>query len=224
MSRTPEWIVAVTGASGTVYARRLVAVLTQAGVVVHLVVSDAGARVMAEEDGLKVNPRCPSPEDWGDVQGDRVIPYNARDIGAAIASGSVRVDGCVVVPCTMATLGAVATATPRNLIHRAADVTLKEGRRLILVPRETPLHAVHLEHMASLSRLGVRIVPAMPGFYHAPQSIDDLVDMMVMKITDQMGLTLDLVPRWKSRPDVASVPQASLVGRASRPSPEEGQP
>lgn len=199
MSRKPEWILSVTGASGTVYARRLLEVLTQNGVVVHLVLSEAAARVMAEEDGITINAAAPQVERLGAVNSDHVVVYNPKDIGAAIASGSVRVMGNVVVPCSMATLGAIATATPRNLIHRAADVTLKEGRRLILVPRETPLHALHLEHMATLARMGVAIVPAMPGFYHQPRSIEDLVDMLVMKITDQMGLQLDLVPRWKSQ-------------------------
>ena len=199
MSRKAEWILSVTGASGTVYARRLLEVLTQNGVVVHLVISEAAARVMAEEDGFSISAAAPQVERLGAVNSDHVVTYNPKDIGAAIASGTVRVAGNVVVPCSMATLGAIATATPRNLIHRAADVTLKEGRRLILVPRETPLHALHLEHMATLARMGAAIVPAMPGFYHQPRCIEDLVDMLVMKITDQMGLQLDLVPRWKSR-------------------------
>jgi 4-hydroxy-3-polyprenylbenzoate decarboxylase len=197
---SPEWIVGVSGASGTVYARRLLEVLTQNGVVVHLVVSEAAARVMKEEDGITVSAQSPKAASFGDVEADRIIPYNIKDIGAAIASGSVRVQGMVIAPMSMATLGSIATATPTNLLQRAADVTLKEGRRLILVPRETPMHAIHLRHMADLAAMGVRVVPAMPGFYHQPKTLEDLVDMMVMKITDQMGLSLDLVPRWKSQP------------------------
>jgi 4-hydroxy-3-polyprenylbenzoate decarboxylase len=128
---------------------------------------------------------------------DNVYFYNPRDIGAKIASGSALFDGMVIVPCTMGTLGAIAHGICDNLIHRAADVTLKEGRKLVIVPRETPLSAIHLENMLSLTRVGARIVPAMPGFYHQPAQISDLVDMMVMKIFDQMGIRTDLVQRWK---------------------------
>ena len=119
----------------------------------------------------------------------------------------------VIVPCTMGTLAAVANGICDNLVQRAADVTLKEGRKLIMVPRETPLSAIHLENMLKLSRAGVRMVPAMPGFYHQPQSIDQLVDMMVMKILDQMGIHRDLVQRWGHDLDQGS-PLRSIVGRS----------
>ena len=148
------------------------------------------------------------------------ILYNVKDIGARIASGSALFSGMVVVPCSMGTLGAISSGLCQNLIHRAADVTLKEGRKLILVPRETPLSAIHLENMLKLSRIGAVILPAMPGFYHQPVAISDLVDMLVMKILDQMGLSSNLVTRWKEHEDPESVPHLSpvvpIVGERAR--------
>jgi 4-hydroxy-3-polyprenylbenzoate decarboxylase len=126
----------------------------------------------------------------------RVTMHDFHDIGASIASGSHPTRGMVVVPCSMKTLAAVAHGYAENLIARVADVVLKERRRLILVPRETPLSAIHLQNMLRLARLGVAIVPAMPGFYHRPATIDDLVEMLVMRILDQMGFEIDLAKRW----------------------------
>lgn len=192
------WIVGVTGASGTVYGRRLVQLLIehQPEIEIELVFSEAALRVMREEEGIKTGiSSCRLSQVLG-FETDRVRIHNNRDIGASIASGSYLTSGMVIVPCSMATLGAVAHGIPQNLIHRAADVIIKEGRKLILVPRETPLSAIHLENLLKLSRLGACIFPAMPGFYHQPKSIAELVDMMVMRIMDQMGIAAAGMKRW----------------------------
>jgi 4-hydroxy-3-polyprenylbenzoate decarboxylase len=128
---------------------------------------------------------------------DKVIVHPASDIGATIASGSYLSDAMIIVPCSMSSLACIATGVARDLVHRAADVMIKESRRLILVPRETPLHAIHLENMLKLAQLGVRIVPAMPGFYHAPQTIDELVDHFVYRLLDHLGVAHDQQTRWQ---------------------------
>jgi flavin prenyltransferase len=199
------YIVAITGASGSVYGIRLVQVLGEAAVPVELVVSDTAKIVMQEEGD------CPGFEGlypWvgkGDrhplqkAQGEPVPNiriHDFHDFTASIASGSYPVEGMVIIPCSMGTLGAIASGLSQNLIHRAADCTIKEGRKLVLVPRETPLSAIHLENMLKLSRLGVRIVPAMPAFYSGQQSIQELIDFMVGKTLDQMGIPHALYPRW----------------------------
>jgi 4-hydroxy-3-polyprenylbenzoate decarboxylase len=122
--------------------------------------------------------------------------YPIEDVGASIASGSFRTAGMAIVPCSMGTLSGIAQGASGNLLERAADVMLKEGRPLVLVPRETPLNAIHLEHMLRLARLGVRIVPAMPAFYHRPRTMEDLVDFVVGKILDAMGIDHELFKRW----------------------------
>ena len=204
-----KWIIGVTGASGMKYALRLIELASQTLQEAHVVFSEAALVVLREEEGLKLSSSRLSTDNLFGKECKNVFFYNPKDIGAAIASGSMLFDGMVVAPCTMGTLGAIASGQCLNLIHRAADVTLKEGRKLILVPRETPLSAIHLENMLRLSKLGVSIVPAMPGFYHNPASISDLVDMMVMKIMDQMGIHRDIVPRWGS--------DASHVQRSDNP-------
>ena len=193
---SPTWIVGVTGASGMPYSLKLLDVLEQVCDEVHVVFSEAALRVLQEEEGKKLKPSRLSSEALIDRESDKLFFYDNKDIGAAIASGSFLTNGMVIVPCSMGTLGAVSNGLCQNLIHRAADVVLKEGRELVIVPRETPLSAIHLENMLKLSRMGTRVVPAMPGFYQQPESLSDLVDMMVMKILDQMGIHRELVPRW----------------------------
>ena len=122
--------------------------------------------------------------------------FSPKDFTAPIASGSYPTQGMIVIPCSMGTLGAIAAGVSQNLIHRAADCTLKEGRKLVMVPRETPLNAIHLENMLKLSRLGVRIVPAMPGFYSGAKSLEDMIDFMVGKVLDQFEFEHALYPRW----------------------------
>ena len=198
-------IVGVSGASGMRYALRTIEVLSENCSEVHVVFSEAALRVLREEEGIKVRALKPNQAALFGREMSNLVFHDPRDIGASIASGSKLFDGMVIVPCSMSTLGAIANGMPSNLLQRCADVTIKEGRRLVMVPRETPLSALHLENMLKLARIGVRMLPAMPGFYHQPKIIDDLVDMMVMKILDQLGLHCDLVKRWEpDQPGTAS--------------------
>ncbi|WP_021879526.1 MULTISPECIES: UbiX family flavin prenyltransferase [Paenibacillus] len=193
-----RWVVGITGASGAVYGVRLVEELLRARVQVQLVVTDSGWRVLKEELGWNASKRTEALElAFGDALSEgRLRLYPNGDIGANIASGSYRVQGMAIVPCSMGTLSAVAHGSSDNLMTRAADVMMKEGRKLILMPRETPMHAVHLENMLKLSRMGVSIVPAMPAFYYGPRTMEDLVDFLVGKLMDVMGLEHDLFRRW----------------------------
>lgn len=180
-------VIGITGASGSIYALRLLEVLHELGHEIHAVVTDSGWQVLAYECGV-------SREDLA----SRVdVLYDNDNIGAAIASGSFRVDAMVVLPCSMKTVAGIAHSMSENLLTRAADVMLKEGRKLVLVPRETPMHAIHLENLLKLAQLGVKIVPAAPGFYHRPQTIAELVDMLVGKVCDQLGVDVDLFARWE---------------------------
>jgi 4-hydroxy-3-polyprenylbenzoate decarboxylase len=196
-------VVAVTGASGIVYARRLCEELAARPVRVRLVMSEAGALVMKEELGVSVDL-----EDGASViralagKGAKKFRYDHfKNIGAGISSGSYAFDAMVVVPCTTGTLGGIASGISRNLIERAAEVTLKERRNLILVVRETPLSLVALENMAAVVRAGGCVLPAMPGFYHLPKTVDDLVDFLVGKILSQLGLEHRLIRRRVERED-----------------------
>ena len=199
--KNQSWIIGVTGASGIRYAIRLLQVLPGLVKELHVVFSESALRVLNDEEGIAVSQSNLSYERLCGAQAPNVSIYNPKDIGARIASGSCITEGMVVVPCSMSTLGALAHGVPTHLVHRAADVVLKEGRKLIVVPRETPLSPIHLENMFTLSRYGVRILPAMPAFYTRPQTIEDLVDHMVMKILDTMGVPNALVPRWKEAPE-----------------------
>lgn len=180
-------VVGITGASGSVYALRLVEVLKKAGHEVHAVVTDSGWQVLEYECGVKQAGLAARVD----------VLYDNANVGAAIASGSFKVDAMVVLPCSMKTVASIAHSMSDNLLTRAADVMLKEGRNLVLVPRETPMHAIHLENLLKLAKLGVKIVPAAPGFYHRPKNIEDLVDMLVGKICDQLNVDVDLFPRWE---------------------------
>ncbi len=193
-------IVGITGASGSIYAQRLLASLNASPDVsqVDLVISQAGVRVTGEELGLNVagSDRRVVRELLGQ-DSEKVIVHSANDIGASIASGSHLNDAMVIVPCSMSTLGAIANGVTRDLVHRAADVILKENRLLALVPRETPLNVIHLENMLKLSRSGVRIIPAMPSFYHHPLTIDDLIDHFVHRLLDHLGVSHEQLTRWE---------------------------
>jgi flavin prenyltransferase len=192
--------VGITGASGSVYAQQLLRRLHECSDVarIDLVITKAGVRVVGEELGVNVAGTEPRVvRDLIGIESDKVIVHPATDIGATIASGSYLADAMVIVPCSMSSLACIATGLVRDLVHRAADVMLKENRPLILVPRETPLHAIHLENMLKLARLGVRIVPAMPSFYHAPQTIDDLVEHFTHRLLDHLGVTHEQTTRWE---------------------------
>lgn len=191
-----RWIIAISGASGAIYGVRLCEVLLSRGYPLHLIISDAGWRVLHEELGWNATNRRETLEQQFSRYAGQFEYVPVKDIGASIASGSYRTRGMVIVPCSMGTLAGVAAGISDNLIKRAADVMLKEGRRLILVPRETPLHAIHLENMLKLAKMGATIVPAMPAFYYGPSTMDELVDFLVGKILDNMGIEHQLFRRW----------------------------
>jgi 4-hydroxy-3-polyprenylbenzoate decarboxylase len=193
-----RWVVGITGASGAIYGITLCRQLLSAGYHVHLVITDAGWRVIKEELDWDASHRldCLNKAFESALTDGRMTYHPLNDIGASIASGSFRCEGMVVMPCSMGTLSAISSGASTNLLTRAGDVMLKEGRPLLLVPRETPLHAIHLENMLKLARLGVRIIPAMPAFYNGPQSIEDIVSFMVGKVMDNMGIEHNLYKRW----------------------------
>jgi flavin prenyltransferase len=184
---------AITGASGAPYAVRLLGGLNAAGVPLRLIVSAYGMRLLAEEAGIDgVDALRAATGDWS-----RVELYEPGNRGATPASGSAASRGMVVCPCSMGTLAAIAGGASRSLIERAADVALKERRPLILVPRETPLSLIHIENMARVTRAGAIVLPASPGFYHRPRSIEELVDFVVARIMDHLDVPFEAA-RWES--------------------------
>lgn len=196
-----ELTVAITGASGTVYAHRTLQLLASSGVVetINLIMSGTAATVAQVEMGA--NLKDPTPEKlnaWlGLAPDSKLIRYWRLDnLAAKPSSGSNKQAGMIIVPCSMGTLGAIASGAGTNLIHRAADVCLKEGRKLVVVPRETPLNAIHLENMLKLSHAGARILPAMPGFYHRPKTVDELVDHLCFRILDQFDIPHQRKTQW----------------------------
>ena len=186
----------VTGASGAPYAARLLRALADAGCEVGLTASAAGVEVLATE--LYGDPSLPREEVLQRFVGDApgVTVYAVNDYGSPYASGSAKVDAYVVCPCSMSTVGTLAAGAMANLIHRAASVALKEGRKLVLVPRETPLSSIHLSGLATLQTAGATILFAAPGFYHGAETIADLVDFVVARILDQLGIDHKLTARW----------------------------
>jgi len=188
-------VVAITGASGAPYAVRLLAALTDARRRVQLIFSAHGLRLLQTE--VDIDSAQALRTRVGAAAWDRyVTAFDDNDRGAAPASGSARNAGMVICPCSMGTLSAIAAGSSRSLVERAADVALKERRRLILVPRETPLSAVHLENMLRVTRAGAIVLPAAPGFYHRPLAISDLVDFVVARVLDHLDVPHRLVPRW----------------------------
>lgn len=187
-------VLAITGASGAPYAVRLLEVLARHRVPVWLIVSSHGWRLLGTEAGLadEAALRTATGGDWSSI-----TTYADTDRGARPASGSARSAGMVICPCSMGTVAAVAHGTSRSLVERAADVALKERRKLILVPRETPLSLVHLRNLTAVTEAGAVVLPAAPGFYHRPAGIPDLVDFVVQRILDQLDLGLDIAPRWQ---------------------------
>jgi 4-hydroxy-3-polyprenylbenzoate decarboxylase len=179
-------VVAITGATGAIFGVRLLEVLRQVGVETHLILSGWGARTLAHETNYSIKQ----------VKLLANTVYSPNDMGAAVSSGSFLTDGMVIAPCSVRTLAAIATGQGDNLIHRAADVTLKERRKLVLAVRETPLTAIHLENMLKLSRMGVVVCPPVPAFYNHPTSIEDLVTNTVERLLDQFDVHVDLRPRW----------------------------
>jgi flavin prenyltransferase len=179
-------IVGITGASGTIFGVRLLEVLQQFDIETHLVMSQWAARTLVHETNYSV----------AQVQALASERHAIGDVGAAIASGSFQTLGMIIAPCSMRTLGAIAHGVGDNLIHRAADVVLKERRQLVLAVRESPLNEIHLENMLKLSRMGVSICPPTPAFYNHPKSLDDVVSYTVTRLLDQFGLNVSSVARW----------------------------
>ncbi|MFC4777561.1 UbiX family flavin prenyltransferase [Paenibacillus sp. GCM10023252] len=201
--RLRRFVVGITGASGSIYGVRLVEELLHAQFHVHLIITEAGWRVLKEELGWSASSRQAALQArFGEaLEQNRLTVHPNADIGASIASGSYQVEGMAVIPCSMGTLASIAHGISDDLMTRAADVMLKEGRKLLLVPRETPLHAIHLENMLQLARLGVRMIPAMPAFYYGPQSMDDMINFLVGKVMDNIPVDHQLYRRWGDEPD-----------------------
>ena len=202
-----EFAVGWCGGSGVRYGIRLVEVLLASGHRVHLSATEAALRVLRHEEGIELDAQAP---DLGalfasDLRG-RLQVHDRRAVEAAPASGSAGIAATILVPCSMGTLARIAHGFSSNLIERAADVALKEGRRLVIVPRETPLSTLHLRNMLALSETGAVILPAMPGFYHAPRTVEDLVDFVVAKILDRIGVDSELIRRWRTPGTTAQSP------------------
>jgi 4-hydroxy-3-polyprenylbenzoate decarboxylase len=193
--KAPPIVFAITGASGAPYGVRLLQQLVTHKVPVSLILSSHGVRLLATETRVK-NAAGLRRAVGASAFDKYVTMFDDGDRGAAPASGSARSRGMVICPCSMGTLSAIAHGSSRSLVERAADVALKERRKLVLVPRETPLSAVHLENMLRVTNAGAVVLPAAPAFYHRPRSIDDLVDFVVARILDHLDVTHDLVPRW----------------------------
>jgi 4-hydroxy-3-polyprenylbenzoate decarboxylase len=197
-----ELTVAITGASGTIYAERTLIHLAASGAVstINLIMSGTAGIVAQVETGTNSlrEPTIEKINEWLNLPREsKLIRFWRLDnLAAKPASGSNKQAGMIVVPCSMGTLGAIASGAGTNLIHRAADVCLKEGRKLVLVPRETPYNAIHLENMLRLSRAGARILPASPGFYHKPTTIEELVDHLVFRILDQFDIPHSRKTQW----------------------------
>ena len=187
-------IVGITGATGSVYGVRVLERLREAGVESHLILTRWGARTLLHE----------TPYSKEHVESLATQAYNPADMGAAISSGSFKTDGMIVAPCSAKTLGAIANGYGDNLVHRAADVTLKERRRLVLALREAPLSDIHLENMLKLSRMGAIVMPPVPAFYTLPQSVDDIVNHTVARLLDLFGVGVKGAVRWTGEMKVRS--------------------
>lgn len=187
-------VVGITGATGAVFGVRLLEALHAAEVETHLVLSKWGQQTVEHELGLGV----------AELRDRATVVHGSNNMAATISSGSFRTEGMVIAPCSMRTVGAIAHGYGESLVHRAAEVVLKERRRLVLVPRETPLSEVHLENLLKLARMGVTILPPMPAFYNRPSSVDDIVDHIVARVLDQFGIDAAFARRWDGRMEQAA--------------------
>lgn len=187
-------IIAITGATGAIFGIRVLSCLKECGVESHLIISKWAQRTIEHETSFSV----------ADVRALADVNYSTSDMGATVSSGSFQTDGMVVVPCSMRTLSAIAHGIGDHLVHRAADVILKERRRLVLVAREMPLSTVHLENMLKLSQKGVTILPPVPAFYNNPRSLDDMVDHIAARVLDQFGIAATFAKRWDGRMKTAA--------------------
>jgi 4-hydroxy-3-polyprenylbenzoate decarboxylase len=197
MSAHAPLVMAITGASGAPYALKLLESLLAANRRVSLIVTEHGRRLLSTESDIKDESALRAragPKAWDGL----VTVFDDGDRGATPASGSARSSGMVICPCSMGTLSAVAAGSSRSLVERAADVALKERRKLVLVTRETPLSAIHLQNMLRVTRAGAVVLPATPGFYHRPSTVDDMVTFVVARVLDQLGVEHELARRWSS--------------------------
>ena len=201
MNQKKRWVLGIAGATGSAYGLRLLQVLNQKGYDVDVILSDAGRIVAREETGINfpadANSSLGLLKEELKINAETVRVFNNHDFETPPASGSNPVEGMIIAPCSMGTLAAIAHGLADNLIRRSADVMIKQRRPLILLPRETPLSTIHLENMLSLSKLGVVILPPMPAFYHKPKRIEDIIDFVVGRVLDVIGIDHDLYPRWK---------------------------
>lgn len=179
-------VVAITGSSGVIYGVRFLRACSKLGIETHLVVSRTAEIILGLEVGMK-------KEDLGKLA---TRSYDPEELTAPISSGSYPIDGMVIIPCSIKTMGAIANGVTSDLISRAADVALKSGKPLVLVPRETPFNLIHIENMLKLKRAGATILPASPAFYHAPKTVEDLVDYVVGRVLEMLGVEHDLYRRW----------------------------
>jgi 4-hydroxy-3-polyprenylbenzoate decarboxylase len=187
-------VIGITGASGSIYSVRLIEELLKKGIFVHIICTENGKKVMKFETDLDI-------DEWIINLKEKYNHVSLEDINnlfSGVASGSFKFDAMIILPCSMGTLAEISNGLAKNLLCRAADVALKENRRLIIVPRETPLNAIHLENMLKLAKLGVSILPAMPGFYHKPESMEDLINFVVGKILDSLSIENTLFKKWGS--------------------------
>ena len=201
-SATGRLVVAITGASGAPYALRFLQEATRHYKEIYVALSDQALQVISVETGRVVNARNLSAHTLLGFDTDAIRFVDKKDYFSPPASGSFRHDGMVIVPCSMGTAARIAHGVSDDLVTRAADVCLKERRKLILVPRETPWNLIHLRNMTLLAEAGAIIVPAAPGFYHKPKTIDDLVDFMVARILQQLGIEQTLMPQWQYTEDI----------------------
>ena len=186
-------VVGITGASGSIYAKRMIEVLVEQGILVHVIATDTGKKVFNYELSLNL-------ESWiteMQQQYSNVKLEDNHNLFAGVASGSYGFDAVIILPCSMGTMAEISHGLSSNLLCRAADVALKESRPLIIVPRETPLNTIHLENMCRLSKVGATIIPAMPGFYHHPQTMDDLINFVVGKILSYLKIKHELFKKWE---------------------------
>ena len=205
MSQRP-YIVGITGASGAIYGIRFVQILTELGYEVALILSKAARLVIQEELGVSLaslTAKEAFPSFFESSSLERITFYSNEDLTSPVASGSYPTAGMVVIPCSTGTLGHLASGATTNLIHRAAECTIKEGRRLVIVPREMPLSALHLENLLKLARLGVKVLPASPAFYSGAQTIQDLIDFVVGKVLDALEIPHAVYPRWTGKTKAA---------------------
>ncbi len=211
MTSKPPFVVSITGSSGSVYGLRLVQVLVEAGEPVIYLLTDPARKVLFEELGIEtegLEGEALSRKLFSSQVAERVETFSADDFAAPVSSGSYRTRALIVCPASMATVGRFAAGLTSNLIDRAFDVALKERRPIVVVPRETPLSAIHLENLLKLARLGVTVLPASPAFYHNPGRVSELLDFICGKILDVLGVEHQLFARWRSGPAGARAPQA----------------